>query len=299
MATLTEQQQDRRSRLIELRRAGTISDRQRNALRRLNRIRRGEQEQGPSGVNTPQIDKGADRAEALLEAGQELANTIVPTLAPGGEGLDRLDFDQLNSFLTPAVSDVQNLRADTAGRFDDLVNLRRERLGGLDTAENQALRDSVFRDLTRQRAGALRDVARTPGLGAGASFAQRRAINRDFSDASNRANQAILLENVNQRRQALNDLEATQTARQNALTGFADRLATLGTGQANLASQVGQFNAGQQGREIGGQVGALSTAIGLIGDERDKIAAKNKLDELLAFLQNRDEANFQQVQAIL
>ena len=278
----------------------------------------------------PQINKAAGKAAGVLGVGSSIGKELLPEVFAGGSGLDRAtlervqphttDFSNINQYLQPSVDDAMGFRDDTAGRYDELLGMRRDRLGGLDTAENMALKESLHRDIDRQRQGALRDVARTPGLGAGASFAQRRAIGRDASDAGIGANRQLLLDNVNIRRQALGDFEGTTGARTAALGSANDRVAGLrglqatgrqatdqfNSGVKTAADQfnstgkfaVDQFNAGQQKAELGARVGAVSTGTGLLGDERDNIAAKKKQDELLAFLKERDQTLFNQAQGL-
>lgn len=210
------------------------------------------------------VNRASKLAGRLLDQGDILGSRIVPEVFPGGEGLDRvtpgtvtagqvsagtitpgsLDFNRLNKFLAPSVNEAKYFANDTRTKFDELINLRKQKLGGLDAAENQALKESLFRDIDRQRSGAMRDAARAGarGLGAGASFAQRRALGRDYGDAAIGANRQLLLDNVNIKRQALNDLEGTTGARTNAISGALDKLSNLRAGQANLAGDVGRFN---------------------------------------------------------
>jgi hypothetical protein len=164
--------------------------------------------------------------------------------------------------------------------------MRRDKLGGLDAQENSALKDSLYRDIDRQRAGAMRDVARTPGLGAGASFAQQRALQRDYGDQANAASRQLLLDNIALKRQALGDFEGTTAARQSGLAGMEDRMAGFRDAQAATRMGVDQFNAGQQGLELAARTGAFSTGAGLVKDEQDRIDAKRKQKKLLKFLKN-------------
>lgn len=277
-----------------------------------------------------QLNKAGAKAGGMLDLGSSLGKAIAPEVFPGGSGLDRatfesitpgqLDFNAINQYLQPSVADAQGLRDTTAGQYDEVIGLRRGALGGLNAAENQALKESLFRDIDRGRAGAMRDIARTPGLGSGASFAQRRALGRDYRNAADQANRQLLLDNINLKRQALGDFEGSVAGRGTAVGAATDRLAGLRGFQAqarqnvdntNISNRltadqfnstgrfaVDQFNAGQQGKEIAGRVGAISAGTGLLGDERDNIQARKKKEELLAFLKERDENLFNQAQAL-
>lgn len=261
------------------------------------------------------IRRAGRRGEQMLQTGMGLGQQILPEVFEGGSGLDRVDFggvdfDAINQYLQPSVNEAQGLMGETRGGYDELMDMRRGRLGGLMSDENQALRESYYRPIDRERAGAMRDIARTPGLGAGASFAQRRAINRDYGDARLGAERQLLLDNIGIKRQALGDFEASLGARTGALGQAQDRLSGLrglqATGQqatdqfntqGNFLAQ--QFNAGQQGKELGARIGAISTGTGLVGDERDKIQANKLRKQLMDFLAERDQSVFSQAQALL
>lgn len=276
------------------------------------------------------IKTAAKRADLIINKGTQVGQNILPEVFPGGSGLDRIkyapvaaqkvNFEDINQYLTPSVQEAQSFRDDTANRYDELVNLRRAKLGGLDAAENQGLKESLFRDIDRQRAGALRDVNRTQGLGAGGAFAQRRAVGRDYGDASLRANRDLLMQNIDIKRQALGDFENTVGGRQQALGSAGDRISALrglqatarqSTDQFNTNNQTAadqfnasnqlatdQFNAGQQKAELGARVGAISAGTGMVGDERDAIAAQKQKKKLLDYLAQRDDKLFQQAQAL-
>jgi len=277
-----------------------------------------------------QIRKANRTASNLVAKGSALGKTLLPEVFEGGSGLDRvgfqpikpgtMNFADINQYIQPSVQDAIARRDDTTGRYDELVNLRRDKLGGLDAAENQALKESLFRDIDRQKTGALRDVARTPGLGAGASFGQRRALSRDYGNQALQANRQLLLDNVNLKRQALTDFEGTTGARQSALTQADQSLAGLrglqgqaaqNVGQFNITNAMGadqfnantqlaaqQFNAGQQGKELASKIGAISSGTGLIGDERDRIIAEREKKKMMEFLNQRDQQMFSQAQSM-
>jgi len=275
------------------------------------------------------VNQGSKVAQKVLDKGTALGQQILPELF-SGSGLDRHTFNPIkaqmvtdagaNKYLNPAVADAQKFQGDTAGRYDEILDMRRARLGGLDTAENQALKESLFRNVDRQRAGAMSQVSRNPNLGAGASFAQKRAIGRDYGEQALQAERELLLENINQKRQALADFEGSTSARQTAVAGASDRVnslrgqqaqnaqgvATLNAGNqmtadqfnASGALQTTQFNADQQGKEIAGRVGAVSTGAGLVLDERDKLKAEEEKRKTMDFLAMRDQQVFNQAQSL-
>jgi hypothetical protein len=275
------------------------------------------------------VNQGSKVAQKVLDKGTALGQQILPELF-SGSGLDRHTFNPIkaqmvtdagaNKYLNPAVADAQKFQGDTAGRYDEILDMRRARLGGLDTAENQALKESLFRNVDRQRAGAMSQVSRNPNLGAGASFAQKRAIGRDYGEQALQAERELLLENINQKRQALADFEGSTTARQGAVASAGDRtnalrgqqaqnaqgVATLNAGNqmtadqfnASGALQTTQFNADQQGKEIAGRVGAVSTGAGLVLDERDKLKAEEEKRKTMDFLAMRDQQVFNQAQSL-
>lgn len=209
------------------------------------------------------IRQAGRNAQVVLNKGTNIGQDILPEVFPGGSGLDRIDFQnispervsfdsitperadfsKINQFLQPSVDEALAYRNDTTGLYDELLGLRRDKLGGLNAAENQALRDSLYRQIDRERQGALRDVSRTPGLGAGAAFGQRRALGQDYRNAALDADRNLLLTNIDLKRQALNDLEGTTGARQSALGSAADRISALRGLQATAQQATDQFNA--------------------------------------------------------
>lgn len=284
----------------------------------------------PPDTGFKNIDKAGDKAAGVLGVGSSIGRELLPEVFEGGSGLDRttfntitpdkLSFNAINKYLAPSTQDAVGYRADQTSRYDELLGLNRDKLGGLNAAENQGLKESYYRPIDRERATALRDVARTPGLGAGASFAQRRALGRDYGDARLGAERQLLLDNVGVKRQALQDYGSAMGQRASVLGTAEDRVAAnrglqatarqnvdVGNVNNKLASdqfnsignfQSDQFNAGQQGKELAARVGAVATGTGLLGDERDTIAARKKKDELLAFLKERDESLFNQAQSL-
>lgn len=235
----------------------------------------GDTTSGGGGGGNRQINKATNRAEQVMASGTQIGQNLLPEVFEGGSGLDRtgfnavtadqiaagstqfnpvtagsvaaqqVDFGRQNQFLAPSVGEAQALTGDTRGQFDSLLGMRQGRLGGLDAAENQALKESLFRDINRQRAGAMRDVARTPGLGAGASFAQRRALERDFGNQAVDANRQLLLDNVGIKERALDSLQNTVGARQSMLGSEADRIAALRGLQAQSIANTDQLNSAQ------------------------------------------------------
>lgn len=278
----------------------------------------------------PRLKKAGKRGKKLLKKGTKLGSKILPEVFEGGSGLDRVTFDpikanslnfnDINSYLKPALAEATGAKSDINTRYGELMDLNRAKLGGLEANENQALRESYYRPIDRERQGALRDVARTSGLGAGAAFGQKRALGRDYADARLGAERQLLLDNVGVKRQALQDFGGVVDNRNSALSTAVDRIAGVRGLQASAKQNVGQFNinnqisadqfnstgqfgaktfnAGQQKGELGAKVGAISTGTGLIGDERDKIGAKKTQDELLAFLKERDENLWSQAQSL-
>lgn len=245
------------------------------------------------------INKAGGKAGAVIGQGSTIGQQILPELFPGGSGLDRINFGDVNQqFLQPGVTAAQGFLDDTGARFGEIMDMRRARLGGLNTAESQALKENLFRNIDRQKAAATRDVARTRGLGSGASFAQKRALARDFGNQSTQANRQLLLDDYGIRQQALADFEASNAAMQAAQGGALDRLSGLRQLQATTRLGADQFNAGQQGAELAGRIGAISTGAGLVQDERDRLAAKQQQNQLLNFLADRDAANFAQLQGL-
>jgi hypothetical protein len=210
------------------------------------------------------IKKALNLAGSVIDAGEGIGSKLLPEVYPGGKGLDRitpgtltagtinpttikagvLDFNALNKFLAPSVKEAQFLANDTRNKYDYLLNLRKQKLGGLDATENQALKESLFRDIDRQRTGALRDVARSgrAGVGAGASFAQRRALGRDYGDQAVGANRQLLLDNINIKRQALGDLEGTTKERAGLLGDSLSRVSDLRKLQADARGRVDETN---------------------------------------------------------
>lgn len=277
-----------------------------------------------------QLKKANKLATKLLNKGTQLGQSLLPEVFPGGGGLDRvgfqtvtpqkMSFSDINQYIQPSVGEAQAFRDDTAGRYDELVDLRRQKLGGLDAAENQALKENLFRTIDRERAGAMRGVAQNPNLGAGAAFAQRRSLGRDYRDAALNADRQLLLENIGIKDRALQGFEGAVAGRQSALSSAGDRINALrgmqaqaqqGTQQFNIGNQLaadqfsstglfnaGVFNAGQQGKELGAKIGAISTGTGMIGDERDKIVAQQEKQKLMEFLKQRDETMFNQAQML-
>ena len=282
----------------------------------------------PTGLK--QLDKSAGKASDLMNTGATIGQNLLPEVFAGGKGFDRLnynavtperlDFNSINQYIQPSVNDAQSFRDDTAGRFDELVGMRRAELGGLDTAENQALKESLFRNIDRQRQGAMRDVARTPGLGAGASFAQRSALGRDYGNQAMQAERQLLLDNIALKNQNLGAFEGTVAGRQGAVGNANAALAGLrglqgqvqqGTQQynanaGNAAAQFNaqnqlatdQFNAGQQQSELGARIGAVSTGTGLVNDERDRLQAANTQQKMLDFLRELEAMKFNQAQQL-
>lgn len=260
------------------------------------------------------LNAGNNLGQKNLDYGTALGQQILPEVFPGGGGLDRaqfnnVDFGSINQYLDPSVQEANALKGDLTGQYDKLLGLSEGRLGGLDSAENAALKESLFRDIDRQKAGAMRDVARTPGLGAGSSFAQRRAIGRDYGDQALQADKNLLLTNVDVKRQALQDYANAQNARTAALGGAQDRLSALrglqataqqATDQYNSQGNflADQFNAGQQGKELAAKVGAISTGTGLVNDQVDKLQAAKYKDELMKYLAQQDQNMFSQAQAL-
>jgi hypothetical protein len=274
------------------------------------------------------ILKSGKKAKKLLKQGRQVGKQLLPQLF--NKGLDRaeferieapkVDFENVNKYLQPSVDDAIGFRGDTTAKYDELLGLRRNELGGLNTAENQILKEGLFRDIDRQRAGAVRDVARTPGLGTGSTFAQKRALGRDYGDQAIGANRQLILDNVDVRNRALNQFEGTVANRTGAIGGANDRVSALrglqatgqqatdqfnannqlNTSQFNSTGQftVDQFNAGQQSKELGAKVGAISAGTGLVNDERDAFSAKQQQEKLLKFLEERDARLAQQAKGL-
>lgn len=260
------------------------------------------------------LTAGTGLAQDTLSAGMGLGQQILPEVFEGGSGLDRIDFggvdfNNINQFLDPSVQEAQALQGDLTGQYDKLLGLAEGRLGGLDSAENMALKESLFRDIDRQKAGAMRDVARQSGLGAGAAFGQRQALGRDYADNALRANRDLTLANVDIKRQALQDYANAQNARTGALGSAQDRLSALrglqataqqATDQFNTQGNflANQFNAGQQGKELAAKVGAISSGTGLVGDQTDQLKAEKAKNDLMQFLAQQDQNLFSQAQAL-
>lgn len=278
-----------RQRLKRLKGLESLTPRQQTRLDHLRSLRGG----GRGGV----VQKAADRASGTLDAGIEAGSRIT-----GGVGFDkglmRMDEGRLQGFLDPAERALTGLRDRTGGAFDELEALRRARLGGLDTAEGQALKESLHRDIDRRRAAGLRDVARTPNLGAGASFAQRRALQRDFGDATDAANRQFMLDNFDIKRQALGDFEGTQQARADTMRGLEGDLANISGARAELGTLADKFNSQQELGELGVRTGAISAGTGLVKDEADDIRENKRFRRLQEFLKRRDDERFAQIQGM-
>ena len=105
---------------------------------------------GGTGASIPstgfgQIDKAGQKAGAVLDVGTAIGQQILPEVFPTGGGLERttfenitperLNFDSINQYLQPSVDEAVSFRDDTAGRFDEVLGLRRDKLGGLNAAE--------------------------------------------------------------------------------------------------------------------------------------------------------------------
>lgn len=277
------------------------------------------------------LTKGGRRADKVYDAGVSLGEKIAPELFNGG--LDRvtpgavtpgqIDFNSLNNFFQPSVDQSERLNREGGVAFNRALSGRMDALGGLDAAENQALKEQYYRGIDRERAGAMTDIARAgaAGQGSAATYAQKRALSRDFRNNALQADRQLLLDNIGLKRQALSDFEGTAALRQNTLGAGLDRTAGIRGQQAatklgvdstnisnnmvansqNVANQMAadQFNANQQLSEIGGRIGASAAGIGLVQDERDKIQGNKQIKTLLDFLRERDNANFSQIQSIV
>lgn len=243
--------------------------------------------------------KAARRARKALNQGIGLAHEIAPDLFD--KGLGHLDYNKYKGLLDANLADAQGMKGSIASDYDELTNLRRGKLGGLMADENTALRDSAYRQLDRGLSRGLRDVAaaQASGQGTGASFAQRRALERDFGENRAGLEQNILLANVDAKNKALDSFEATQAAKQAALSGANQNIANIRGQQLSTQTGIDQFNLGQDKDTLAAQIGAISAGVGLFKDEKDQLQAQQQLQQMLDFIKEQEATKFNQLQGLL
>lgn len=226
-----------------------------------------------------------DRAQTTLEQGSNLAKGLSPELFDG-TGLGRLNQDDYTGYIDEGKAGINSVLSKYNATDADVMGRLQSNLEGLNSAENTALRERAYSGVDRARQAAMSDLARQQsgaGLGGGANFAQQRATARDFDMAKGQLEQGILLDNVNVKRQALQDYAAGNQA------GFATRfqgqeaLNALGQQGANIGLGVDQFNLGQNAAEISGRAAAMAAGVGLYKDEADALAAERAKKEAMAY----------------
>lgn len=134
-----------------------------------------------------------------------------------------------------------------AGRSADvssIVESRRAGLQGLSAEENQALRERASQSIDRGSQTALRQLRGSQGISGvrgGTAGAQQATVLAAGQQAKGRAERDLLIQNVEAKRQALGDFEATVT------------------GAEATEQERSLFNIGQKGKE---QFGRLSSGLG-------------------------------------
>ena len=190
-----------------------------------------------------------------------------------------------------------NVRQERSGDLADILQRRRDALGGLDSTEGNALREASLRGLTSQQQSSARNLRGSLGnLRGGAAAAAQADLANQGQNQRAQMEQDLLLQNVNIRNQALNDFEGTlsraeqdelsrqqynqaQAAREMSARGGA-QLGFANLGQAERNQLFGQINAENQAdatRASGGGGGMcfITTAVcdylGIPDDENNTI----------------------------
>lgn len=252
--------------------------------------------------NRNKITRQAKKAaKKVVKVGEKLGSKLAPELYEP-EGLGRLDANKYTDYLDESKASFQNVLDQFEGVNADVMARRESALEGLNSAENTALRERAYAGVDRSRQAAMSDLLAAQaggGLGGGANFAQQRAVARDFDRDKGRLEQDLLLSNIDIKRQALGDYEASNRGAFDVRAGIAGTMDTLGQRGAETQRAVDQFNLDQLQREIAAKTAIMNTGSAIFKDEQDRILAEKKLQDMLAFIRDQEASKYAQIRGIL
>ena len=238
---------------------------------------------------------GGDRPVSL---GPKMSNQLAKGAAVGQELVDRFlpDISALGTLDASRAPETQNLinqqsafATQAAQRSPEMaaaITRAEQGLGGLNAAENDALRAQAFQSLDRQFQAGNRALARAQGrsgVQGAAATGQFRDLARERLGATQGLERDILLQNIaiqDQRRNALANLisgtEAAEFGRGQQSLGQLQALT-----QAAQASEQAreQFNLGQQANLLAGQQGLFFGGMGLFEGKRNALANQRAAEE--------------------
>lgn len=151
---------------------------------------------------------------------------------------------------------LRRLEEGRSAEIADIIERRRAQLEGFTPEEQQAMREQILGEITPGEQTALRQlrgIQGAQGIRGGLAAAQQAEILAQGQQARTQAERDLFLQQVAERRRALEALEAS----------------TVGAREEELARQ--RFNIGQQQAEKFGQISTTFGVAGLGSQERGAI----------------------------
>lgn len=258
----------------------------------------------PAAVD-PLDPKYIERFEKTIGLGKEFGNGLIDDLGLRGEFLGRIQEGPGEDY----YADLAALRARTQNA-DQLSALDEEALaqarlglGGLDSAENAALRSAAKQNVNRQFGLEEQKLLRYQG-GMGSSMqraAQMADLSRNRVDSQRSLERDLLVENIQQKkdaRLAFSNLTNAVGARQDSRVQNLSALLQSGNQFADSMTMQGQqFNTGtaaqEQAARTGAYVGGIGTTMSALGGYAAEEFQTKALEEALKAKREEIEATKQ------
>lgn len=266
---------------------------------------------GTSSIPDPLSQENIDRFNRTVELGKGFGNGLIDDLGLRGEFLGRIDEGPGADYYAD-LAKVRELSAN-AGNLsaldeEALANARLG-LGGLDSAENAAIRSRAVQGIDQQFGQQRQQLLRYQG-GMGSAL-QRAAQISDLGSkrvgAQRELERDILVENIQQKkdaRLAFSNLTNSVGARQDSRVQNLAGLLQSGNQFADTMKMQGQqFNTGTQAQEYaartGALVGGIGTTMSTLGGYQAEEFQNRALEEALKAKREEIEATKQLTQETL